>query len=594
MTSISAAQARRRRASITAIIAVCAATLFALGSSGAGANTPISIGVTQGAAFSAIGHSCGGIQEQSAASGFDATTGYPTGAVYVQTRCGGSGRGGGYKVTTYSAWLVVVWDFNGDAISVVKQAPSTIDTTLDVFDASGNELHNTVSAINVDPSTCAVGNTTYCSYHAYLTVAPGFVPTPVVTAISSASGPGSGGTSVTLTGYGFDAVNAVQFGGVPAASFTVNSDMSISATAPVAPAGTVDITVSSPGGTSTTSSADQFTFIAAPTVTHISPASGPVSGGTTVDITGTGFTDAIVVDFGGSQPTYNFTVNSDTSITAVSPMGENPDTVSVTVTTPGGTSATSPADRFDYVADPPPCAGNCVSIGDASVLEGNSGTRVLSFPVTLSQPSSSAVSVTIATALPITGTPATAGTDYRSKTATVTFPAHSITKTFTVAVIGDATPETDETLGVTLTNPTAGYALGRSTGTGTIIDDDASSATLLGVGDGAIVVASTGAQTLKLPVTLSTKPGAPMTVDYVVTPDTAAYSATKAGGGDYGGNVAGTLSFAAGTVSKTISIPIWPNAAPITDVSFTVTITGVSSATVTPWRTTGTGTILAS
>ncbi len=583
--------ARVRVAVAIALAALGGAMLVGTGVAAAG-GTPISLGVSQGVAFSVIGHSCGGIQEQAAASGFDATSGYPTGFVYVQTRCGGSGRGGGYHVTTYSAWLAVTWDFNGDAISFVKQAPPSIDTTLDVFDANGNELHNTVGAVNVDPSTCGVANTTYCTYRAYLTIADGFVPVPVVTAISQTSGPGAGGTAVTITGWGFDAVNGVSFGGVPA-TYTVTNDNSISATSPSSAPGTVDVTVTSPGGTSATSSADQFTFIGAPTVTHISPPSGPVSGGTSVDITGSGFTNAIVVDFGAGQPTYDFTVNSDTSITAVSPMGENPDTVSITVTTPGGTSATSSADRFDYVADPAPCSGNCVSVGDAAVLEGNSGTRTLAFPVTLSQPSTTPVSVTVSTGAPLTGTPATPGIDYKAKTATVTIPAHTISKMFTVSVIGDTTPESDETLGVTLSNPTAGYAVGRGNGTGTILDDDSVSGPLIGVGDGAIVVASSGAQTLKLPITLSDPSASPVTVTYSVTPDGAAYSATMAGGGDYGGKQNGTLAFAAGTVTKTVSIPIWPNAAPLGDISFNVTITGVSSAAITTFRPTGTGTILA-
>ena len=53
--------------------------------------------------------------------------------------------------------------------------------------------------------------------------------------------------------------------------------------------GTVDVTVTTPSGTSATSSADQFTYLAAPTVTGISPTAGPLGGGTVVTITGTGF-----------------------------------------------------------------------------------------------------------------------------------------------------------------------------------------------------------------------------------------------------------------------------------------------------------------
>jgi cyclophilin family peptidyl-prolyl cis-trans isomerase len=96
-----------------------------------------------------------------------------------------------------------------------------------------------------------------------------------------------------------------------------------------------------------------FSVATAPTVTvtSVSPTSGPVVGGTQVTITGTGFTGATAVDFGGQAAT-SFTVNSDSSISAVSPAGDPGGAVDVTVTTPRGTSATSAADQFTYDAVP--------------------------------------------------------------------------------------------------------------------------------------------------------------------------------------------------------------------------------------------------
>ena len=58
--------------------------------SSAHASTTIALLLPQGTAFSVLGHSCGGIQEQSLATGFDLISGNPTGDVYLQTRCGGS------------------------------------------------------------------------------------------------------------------------------------------------------------------------------------------------------------------------------------------------------------------------------------------------------------------------------------------------------------------------------------------------------------------------------------------------------------------------------------------------------------------------
>ena len=165
---------------------------------------------------------------------------------------------------------------------------------------------------------------------------------PTVTSVSPNSGPSAGGTSVTITGTSFTGATGVKFGTVAATNVTVVNSTSITATSPTG-TGTVDVTVTTPAGTSPASAADHFTYVAV--VTLISPTSGPAAGGTSVTVTGTGFTGATAVKFGLTDAT-NFIVNSDTSITATSPAGTG--TVDITVTTPSGTSATSPADQFTY------------------------------------------------------------------------------------------------------------------------------------------------------------------------------------------------------------------------------------------------------
>jgi autotransporter-associated beta strand protein len=175
---------------------------------------------------------------------------------------------------------------------------------------------------------------------------------PTVTGISPNSGPPAGGTSVTITGTNFTGATAVNFGTTAATGVMVVSATTITATSP-AGTGVVDVTVTTPAGTSATSAADQFTFtaVAAPTVTGISPTTGPATGGTPVTITGTNFTGATAVNFGTIAAT-GVTVVSATTITATSPAGTG--VVNVTVTTPAGTSATSAADQFTFTAVAPP------------------------------------------------------------------------------------------------------------------------------------------------------------------------------------------------------------------------------------------------
>ena len=95
--------------------------------------------------------------------------------------------------------------------------------------------------------------------------------TPTVTGVSPASGSTAGGTSVAITGTNFTGATAVDFGATAAASFTVNGATSITATSPAEPAWQADITVTSPSGTSATSSADKFTFTAAAPVAAGTP-----------------------------------------------------------------------------------------------------------------------------------------------------------------------------------------------------------------------------------------------------------------------------------------------------------------------------------
>ena len=173
-------------------------------------------------------------------------------------------------------------------------------------------------------------------------------PPPTITGVSPALGPLGGGTAVNITGTGFTGATALKFGSNNGLSVTVVNATTITATSPPG-TGVVNVFVTTPGGTNVADPANQFTYVAAPAITSISPTAGPLVGGTTVTINGSNLTGATAVTFGGSAAS-GFTVDSASKITATAPAGTG--TVDVLVTTAGGTSAIAGADKFTYAAVP--------------------------------------------------------------------------------------------------------------------------------------------------------------------------------------------------------------------------------------------------
>ncbi len=230
---------------------------------------------------------------------------------------------------------------------------------------------------------------------------------PTVTALSPATGPGAGGTTVRISGTDLAGTTSVAFGSAPASAVTVNSAGTlVTARAPAHLAGTVDVTVTAAGGTSAPSPTDRYTYNL-PVVSRLTKVSGSTAGGTTVKIAGSGLQGATSVLF-GSTPATRFTVNSaGTVATVISPPG-SAGTVNVTVVTTGGTSAVSVADRFTYIA--PAVTSVTPASGPAA-----GGTRVKIIGVQLQG----------ATSVRFGSSPATAVTVNASGTlVTVTAPAH--------------------------------------------------------------------------------------------------------------------------------------------------------------------------
>ena len=124
---------------------------------------------------------------------------------------------------------------------------------------------------------------------------------PQITGISPSGGPITGGTVVIITGSGFFGAKDVEFGGKSGTDLQVVNDSRLTIITPPNPEGTVPVSVISAAGAgvsvqpSTMYEYDEFPF---PRLSGISPASGPMNGGTLVAITGSGFSSTGYVYFG--------------------------------------------------------------------------------------------------------------------------------------------------------------------------------------------------------------------------------------------------------------------------------------------------------
>lgn len=182
-------------------------------------------------------------------------------------------------------------------------------------------------------------------------VVPIVVALPTITKLAPTKGPAAGGTKVTITGANLTGATAVKFGSISATSFTVKTVKTITSITAVSPpevAKTVDVTVTTPIGTSAISSLDHFKF-GPPTVTKLTPNSGSITGGTTVTVTGTGFglgTEATLFKFGTTEATtVNCTSNTSCTVTAPSHVAG---IVDVKATVSGQISPKALSDQFTY------------------------------------------------------------------------------------------------------------------------------------------------------------------------------------------------------------------------------------------------------
>jgi hypothetical protein len=201
------------------------------------------------------------------------------------------------------------------------------------------------------------------------------VPVPTVTNVSPSAGTTAGGTTVTVTGTNLTGATAVDFGAT-AGSVTVDSASSITVTSPAEGAAVVNVTVSTPGGTSATSSNDQYTYVAplpAPTM------SGAVV--TTVDGNGVGqivvsYSEAVSCSGGAAA---EFSYQSDgTSATALAPTGcsaTNSGTLTLTFAVP--ITYTSGTSNLVYTAPGTSSTNNAVYATNSVAVNTFAGSQTL-------------------------------------------------------------------------------------------------------------------------------------------------------------------------------------------------------------------------
>ena len=268
---------------------------------------------------------------------------------------------------------------------------------------------------------------------------------PTVTGLSPNVGSTAGGNSVTITGTNFTGATGVSFGGTAATGVTVNSATSITATAPARAAGTINVTVTTPGGTSATSAASQYTYLTAPTLTA---AFSPTS---------------IVV---GDTSTLTFTLTNPNSGTGLS-----------------GLAFSSPAlpSGLSYVVGS--ANGNCqnatvIISGGAVTFSGGSLNANASCTTTLQIRGTSAGTYSFTTGAPsATGPTSLTGTAATTNTLTVATPTlgvtfsnsgtnyQGLTASYTLTPSTTTATATSGTINAAITLP-SGLSFASATGTG--------------------------------------------------------------------------------------------------------------------------------
>ncbi|HUA10724.1 MAG TPA: immunoglobulin domain-containing protein [Solirubrobacteraceae bacterium] len=218
--------------------------------------------------------------------------------------------------------------------------------------AASFTVNSATSITAVTQAGSGLVNVTASSAAGVSPIVPGdrytFQAPPTVTKVSPKTLGAEGGTSVTITGTNFKDASAVDFGGVPAKSFVVESELTIVAVSPERAGGRVNVTVTNTDATSAPAKGNEVKIV--PKLTAIEPASGPLAGGNTVTLRGVGLAGgpATELKFGKGVAT-NVECSSLTLCTAVVPAGREAGAVTVLFSIGKEKAAvTRPADEYTY------------------------------------------------------------------------------------------------------------------------------------------------------------------------------------------------------------------------------------------------------
>ena len=216
-----------------------------------------------------------------------------------------------------------------------------------------------------------------------------------------------------------------------------------------------------------------------------------------------------------------------------------------------------------------------ISVRDAVVVEGNSGTTQATFVVALSGPTSQSVSFSFATS---NGT-ATAGSDYTATTGSVSFAAGEVEKPVVVLVNGDTVDEAQETLFLDISN-VQNATVASSRGTGFISDDDGPT---IRINDVSVTEGNSGTKAATFTLTLSGPSVEAIAIRAITTAGTATAST------DYN-SINSVVIFQPGTVTRTIDVGIIGDTSLESNETFFVNLSEPFGTTIADGE--GAGTIL--